>query len=256
MMPSLQPTRRTLLSLFVPLAFLYWTSKARRTSRPPPTTTTPGETCNPFVAATFCAFAGTVVSAAACSAVADFSEVACPSQSTVCEANFNLTQYCSSTYNGACTADCTRYLDACCETTCCRTSCLAPNLVCQLIHMGRCEQTRAEICPCSTKTQSDQEYCEALVGGGDSGGCLEDCLMFLSSCCNLQNGDLRLVDTSTDLSVDGGTISGRLEVYYQGQWGKVCRDGLDEMNAVVACRQLGYHDKGMCIKAAHSLIVV
>lgn len=52
------------------------------------------------------------------------------------------------------------------------------------------------------------------------------------------NGDIRLVPDRDDLD---GTYHGRLEVFYEGQWGTVCDDIFDyNMNgAQVACRQLG-----------------
>ena len=53
------------------------------------------------------------------------------------------------------------------------------------------------------------------------------------------SGDLRLVR-------NGFTSSyyrrGRLEVYYNGQWGTVCIDGWTQTNTRVACCQLGFSD--------------
>ena len=53
------------------------------------------------------------------------------------------------------------------------------------------------------------------------------------------SGDLRLVQ-------NGFTSSyyrrGRLEVYYNGQWGTVCIDGWTQTNTRVACCQLGFSD--------------
>ncbi|XP_064406366.1 neurotrypsin-like isoform X1 [Halichondria panicea] len=48
------------------------------------------------------------------------------------------------------------------------------------------------------------------------------------------NGDLRLVGSSGQT----GGSSGRLEVYYNGQWGAVCDDRFGINDARVACRQL------------------
>jgi len=52
------------------------------------------------------------------------------------------------------------------------------------------------------------------------------------------NGNTRIVPDREDLA---GTFSGRLEVFYNGEWGTVCDDIFDGDNngPQVVCRELG-----------------
>ena len=50
----------------------------------------------------------------------------------------------------------------------------------------------------------------------------------------VSNGALRLVDSEST------QFGGRLEVYYNNEWGTVCDDGWGSSDAIVACTQMGF----------------
>ena len=120
-------------------------------------------------------------------------------------------------------------------------TCLDSNTICRLIEVGTCAEARKEACPCSSDKRSHEDFCEDLVG---IEGCLSACLDFMEDCCSLEEGDIRLVDTTNYTSYFTQFIRGTPQIYIQSQWGVICDDSFSSVDAEVACGQLGYSAAG------------
>jgi len=52
-----------------------------------------------------------------------------------------------------------------------------------------------------------------------------------------QDGEIRLVNGRYG-------SEGRVDICFNDHWGTICDDGWDVIDAIVACRQLGFSDEG------------
>ena len=54
-----------------------------------------------------------------------------------------------------------------------------------------------------------------------------------------REGDIRLVD-----GPNGTALEGTVEICFDNQWGTICADNWDNLDASVVCRQLGFSLEG------------
>lgn len=62
---------------------------------------------------------------------------------------------------------------------------------------------------------------------------------------------LFLVADSVRLANGNSSLEGRVEIFYNNQWGTICDDGWDMNDANVVCRQLGFPQASQALGNAH-----
>ncbi|XP_044182828.1 hemicentin-1-like [Acropora millepora] len=77
-------------------------------------------------------------------------------------------------------------------------------------------------------------------GTNSSGNASYSCEQLTQNCEEKINTEIKCSVPVRLAGVDGVNYAGRVEVFYQGKWGKICRNEWDINDVKVVCRQLGF----------------
>ncbi|XP_078597495.1 scavenger receptor cysteine-rich domain-containing protein DMBT1-like isoform X1 [Branchiostoma floridae x Branchiostoma japonicum] len=111
-------------------------------------------------------------------------------------------------------------------------------VVCRQLGYGGADDARSDA---AFGAGSDSIWLDNLACGGSESS-IEYCRHNGWGTHNCGHNEDAGVVCSVGLRLVGGSSSseGRVEVYYDGQWGTVCDDEFDFFDAIVICRQMGY----------------
>ena len=94
-----------------------------------------------------------------------------------------------------------------------------------------CNGTEDRLSDCDVVTSDNERSCDRVV----------HVVCLLKKEDGIE-GDLRLVENET--SKEDNFVGGRLEIYHDGAWGRVCAESIGFAEADVICHQLGFYGRG------------
>ncbi|XP_067025339.1 scavenger receptor cysteine-rich domain superfamily protein-like [Acropora muricata] len=95
------------------------------------------------------------------------------------------------------------------------------------------------VCQAQGYNRSSQGV-HSKTGTSSLGNTTYSCEQFTQNCEEKINTDIKCSVPVRLAGIDGVNYAGRVEVFYQGKWNKICRNEWDINDVKVVCRQLGF----------------